>query len=133
MGRKIKFRAKRFDNGKWVYGYYYAVGGYHYIHSVRKMFGDSWVSNTYAVDPKTVGQFTSLPDVNGKEIYEDDICAFEFRSQKRVEAVIFMDGSFALGWAITLRRSQTDEYKEVKGSVEVIGNIHDNPDLLQQK
>jgi len=94
------------------------------------------------VDPETVGQFTELHDTSGKEIYEGDIVSFSIfdhnGSDKRYKGVVRWgramfeiwhdieseyygsDGGFVLAWA----HFQDDEF-------EVIGNIHDNPELLQ--
>jgi uncharacterized phage protein (TIGR01671 family) len=117
--REIKFRSKRVDNGEWVYGFYYAIGGYRYIHSVRKLFGDSWVSNTYQVDPATIGQFTGLRDKNGREIYEGDILQADDPKDKL---------TFSVKWysygGTNLLGINTEAFL-------VVGNIHDNPNLLK--
>lgn len=65
MKREIKFRGKRSSVNEWVEGYYFYDGNHnsHNIFTLKRI---------YEVIPETVGQFTSLKDKNGKEIYEGD-------------------------------------------------------------
>ena len=89
------------------------------------------------VDPATVGQYTGLTDKNGKRIFEGDVVRFTERhlggeDVHVVEAVEFAEGGFA-----THRYFLNNWLRNaVKGNcqlqdIEVIGNIHDNPELLE--
>ena len=130
--RTIKFRAMR-NNGKWVIGNYV----HHFIsyfdtierHSIflsksENDNGGHWVED---IITKTIGQFTGLYDKDGKEIYEGDILDFNGLTVE----VRFVRGVFAF-----LANGDLDE--ELCGDcrtdlfAKVIGNIHDNPELLKQ-
>lgn len=127
MDREIKFRAKRTDNGDWVYGYYIAIAGTHKILSSNP---DSASGATYYdVDASTVGQFTGLSDKSGKEIFEDDILKFEIgRDNVPLEVAVFKNGRF-----VTIdpqRPYRDDAICCFIDCIAVVGNIHDNQDLL---
>lgn len=134
--REILFRGKRIDNGEW------AIGDIRFI-GTRIEIGGGYVSNE--VDPKTVGQFTGLKDKNGKKIFEGDIveCVswnefFRDEFEKPMEAmrrkmkVVFHNGSFRM--KETLPCGLQPNYWDLiyDGNIEVIGNIHDNPELLHE-
>ena len=116
MMREILFRGKRIDNGEWAFGFYVETERYNNLHWI-------WDGKEYvAVDPSTVGQYTGLTDKNGKKIFEGDI--LEFR-RGRTHTVKFEDGAYIFtGTAIPVRYA--DKFK-------VIGNIHDNPELLESE
>ena len=127
--REIKFRAKTIDTGEWLYGNLQVPkkeGAEYYM----------WDTSMWQreVDPETIGEFTSLKDRNGNDIYEGDIISFDYGvgepvSEDLIE-VRFVRGVFAFLWNGDLDdecsvSSPTHEWAIVKG------NIHDNPDMLQ--
>ena len=124
--RDIKFRGLRTDGKGWVYGYYYEYSGKHII--CWQNHSDNATTDHFAqVIPESVSQFTGLFDKTGKEIYEKDICDFidhPTNIQSCVADVKFSDGNFVdnyMGWTINNYGSEWTE---------VIGNIHDTPELL---
>ena len=131
--REILFRGKRIDNGEWVYGYYVTHSNVdrnilHYI-SVTTERGMTF-RKYYDVDSSTVGQYTGLTDKNGKKIFEGDIVSGFFNHEKIVGYIFYgldasffiqRDGLFGIG------------LNNASDWLEVIGNIHDNPELLEDK
>ena len=124
---EILFRGKRTDNGQWTYGFY------RYKEELKKSFITIEIINEnsasyffdYEVIPETVGQFTGLLDKNGKKIFEGDIAKTE---DGIIDYVVYADGCFC--WA---RAMMCGEFTYGVSGYEVIGNIHDNPELLEDK
>ncbi len=145
--RTIKFRGKRIKDGKWIYGNLadYSMNVFNTTIDKKIIFGNivsfatdnfGFVVDDCAVYPDTVGQFTGLCDKNGKEIYEGDILSTDL-AIPRCE-VVFRNGCFAL----RLNDGDEDFYdiiSPIDESVDktkyhnIIGSIHDNPDLLNGK
>ena len=124
--REILFRGKDVETDDWVKGQYARLfsdkgNRFHRIYPgyAESDCGDLY-PDWYEVDPKTVGQFTGMTDKNGRQIFEGDVLALR---AGRPHIVKFEDGSFVLtGTAVPIRHA--DKF-------EVIGNIHDNPELLE--
>ena len=132
--REILFSGKSKDNDVWVEGYYCG--------KVNKTIFSPAEDSAQIVDkdlywheviPETVGQYTGLQDKNGKMIFEGDIvkCISKFDAKDMV--VIFETAEFHL---VNCQRYKN--YTECCGyryfgtlETEVIGNIHDNPELLK--
>ena len=114
--RKIKFRGKRVDNGKWLYGDLTTYDN-------DCVICDNDDGGYLPIVRETVGQFTGLFDKNGKEIYEGDIL-FDYDDDYYV--VEFSEGRFAAvgdGFEVDLF--------EIANRCSVIGNIHDDKEILK--
>ncbi len=157
MNRQIKFRGKCVDNEDWIIGNLLITDNnpndpFHSM-PIRKQtqivayFPGDWGMGGWDcidVSPDTVGQFTGRFDKNGKEIYEGDMVRIrENIGLENVGVVQFIDGCFF----VMVEKSKTYTFRHalhIKNSVwkdmnanipieyeyEVLGNIHDNPELL---
>ena len=135
--REILFKAKRVDNGEWVEGYYlrdqYHIGGKDII--FYRKDSDRFTVYTNIIDIETLCQFTGLYDKNGNKIWENDICD---RKEKNPEVVKMTNGDWTLDYSYAIGRDYGNSYCNLgfyvneRKCVEVIGNIFDNPELLQE-
>lgn len=123
--RIIRFRGRRLDNGEWVYGdLLHPIVDVEVIGAAIYKNGRT-VNGRFDVDPATVGQDTGFIDKNKDEIYEGDIIK---GACEAVGDVIF--GNY--GWSVDYGGGDIwPLYDELRaGCVEIIGNIYDNPELL---
>lgn len=126
------FKAKRVDNGKWVQGYYYQIWENGYI--LWGMTND--VPNMIEVDVSTLCQCTGLKDKNGNMIWENDICD---RKEEYPEIVKYNNGDWTLDYSYLKGKESRYCYCNLgfyafeRKCVEVIGNIFDNPELLESE
>lgn len=124
--RSLKFR------GKWIYGDNdWVYGG---IVSNEQHASITTYDSMKEVDPSTVGQYTGLRDRNGKEIYEGDIIEIGFNEDgvttkhKCVVRWNDMNAAFAL---YTNEKGEGPWHGWLMNNCIIIGNIHDNPDLIK--
>jgi len=123
MNREIKFRGKRKDkiNNEWYYGFLI-------IEQDKAYWIDYYVDGkryTVEVIKESIGQFTGIKDKKGIEIYECDI----IKTPRADWGVIVYKAPF---FEVTVSETQSCMYtREWFNNVEVIGNIHENPELLK--
>ena len=132
--REILFRGKRVDNGDWVYGSFIpdalemlngldGMDGF-----IRRYNPESHKTDMFEVERDTVGQYTGLTDKNGVKIFEGDILSRDcYDASCRIVKIV---------WAVELAEfcAQTPSgggFSMLPPNGKVIGNIHDNPELLK--
>ena len=131
--REILFRGKTLNGNEWVIGAgVYKSEGYTWIITDDVTKTENRGTGSDAISPETVGQFTGLTDKNGKKIFEWDILQFSYTGKNLgVEgkaAVIFENGKFGVLWGWHKEFVCLDGFANT--TIEIIGNIHDNPELL---
>ena len=129
--RNIKFRGKTgtTEGKKWVYGYLYKIKSF-FSEDYQYFIKNEHLQET-SVDEDTIGQYTGLKDKNRKEIYEGDIVKVFTNKKWRIGKIIYEHSEF------TIDVTNNKDFKYGRTSIienltEVIGNIYDNPELLEK-
>ena len=131
--REILFKAKRIDNGEWVEGYVVRKHGLYFIYDIVN--SESCRQNNYEIDSETICQFTGLCNKNGKRIWENDILMAHL-DESYPEDVTYETVEWGVaGWVAHETGSTDREYidKFDLKHFKVVGNIFDNPELLQEE
>ena len=128
--RTIKFRGKRVDTKEWVYGYYWVnKSATRETPHIVDEYGD-----IFQIDTETVGQYTGLYDKNGTEIYEGDI----IQINQKMSSMCLNTGT-STSWENNFKEEvkftpsglQLIDYYVRCCHFIIIGNIHDNKELLK--
>lgn len=122
MERIIKFRA-------WDDHHKEMITPYCELKDTR-FWGFDLTNNPFS--PSVVMQYTGLKDKSGREIYEGDVIRFNYSEhEERVGVVRFGSGAFHIGIIVSLYETQISANRIMGESLEVIGNIHANPELIK--
>ena len=129
--RDILFRGKRVDNGEWVEGYYAGVAKNNIILTGRIDITETIGAEAFRIIPETVGQYTGLTDKNGRKIFEGDIVKRYYQSNVLFNVGVINWDSRSAWWACQLYTMNPCFSLYDENQVEIIGNIFDNPELLE--
>jgi uncharacterized phage protein (TIGR01671 family) len=130
--REIIFRGKSIDTDKWVFGDFVSdVCGISHEEYLNE-YGEVGYIGTYVI-PETVGQYTGLTDKNGKKIFEGDIVTadvYEREYEDEYLSNIPIEVTCCGGYFYPFHLEGC--WRSGVSNIEIIGNIHDNPELLKE-
>lgn len=133
--REILFRGKRVDNGEWIQGDIVQFP----VHGVVRIVEQEPSYKDAEVDSDTVGQYTGLTDKNGRKIFEGDIIHLKYSQVffggeyfgEYTAEVSYKEGCFITDGINNGGEIETPLSGFDNDELEIIGNIHDNPELLR--
>ena len=128
--REILFKAKRIDNGEWIYGNLLQTDDDGVC--IIQNYVPHHLLKQYEINPDTICQYTGLTDKNGQKIWENDIVRrtdLHLTEQPSVGIVEYdvENTAFVIHWIDVVNYSPTYPWKD---KIEVIDNVFDNPELL---
>jgi uncharacterized phage protein (TIGR01671 family) len=142
--RQILFRGFNRKNNVWLYGFYLQNRKAHFVAPDEFATGKTW--DDYEIDPETLGQFINRKDKKGNDIYDGDILYVEFSDGSNSYSLIGWNEK-QMCWGCMDRYAyqssiEVCDFAEFNDYVlkaylrealicEVVGNVHDNPDLLK--
>lgn len=131
--REIRYRGIGIAERKWVFGSLWFD-----TRNKATLIWSEELKYWVRVDPATVGQYTGLKDEHGKEIYEGDVIRSPLSEDKtRPHRIFYHTGNAAFMGALIDRKElcylRLDQDWIYKFGKEVIGNIHDNPELIEKQ
>ena len=136
--REILFRGKRIDNGEWIEGYFVKFERREIPEIYTGWNCYTLTPECHGIEPSTVGQYTGLTDKNGKKIFEGDIIKivpdYDYSDDYSISKVYSYNGVFCADYHGDDFDSTALGFLEdylPDGDFEIIGNIHDNPELLE--
>lgn len=122
------FRGKRIDNGEWIQGDLVQFP----VHGIVRIVEQEPSYKDAEVDLDTVGQYTGLTDKNGNEIFEGDIVKFPHGTKSMNGKIEYIEEDCI--YYLTYKTGRVPFGVFFNGfELEIIGNIHDNPELLEVK
>lgn len=136
MEDRYLFKAKRIDNGEWVEGAFYIEPYTDARYIIRWNSSGLGFNEFIKVDRDTICQCTGLKDKNGKLIWENDVVD---RKETYSEIVKYKDGDWISDYSHAHNKEAGSDYCNLgfyvqeRKCVEVIGNIFDNPELLESE
>ena len=136
MEDKYLYKAKRKDNGEWMVGFYTYIYKKHYIYTGQLIRGGLYdIAERFEVDPSTICRCTGLKDKNNRLIWENDIVKDD---KGNLYKAFWQDNYYQFSW-ICIKSAKLPigakwSLWNIKSfEIEVIGNIFDNPELLESE
>lgn len=130
--REILFRGKRVDNGEWIEGFFAKSGDKTFI-LIDNDIAFGYVTMKEVLS-ETIGQYTGLTDKNGKKIFEGDIVELTYYTlpeERKVMAEVAYEEESAAFVLYSFGTENKGICGEICNTNKVIGNIYDNPEMLE--
>lgn len=136
MSDRYLYKAKRVDNGEWVVGFYAYIHKKHYIYTGQLIHSGLYdVAERFEVDSSTICRCTGMEDKNGKLIWENDILSGrldeDYPEDETRKHILWHENGWHTKELGSIDYEPLDDFDSE--NFEVIGNIFDNPELLESE